>query len=111
MQDQVLRRIFILAGLALLLWVLYLLKPVVLPFVGAFFIAYLFSPLVDVLVKIKLPRWLAISLVFVGIGVTLTVVLWFLVPLVWKQLIYARDSIPAGIHWVNATFLPWVSHT
>ena len=29
MQDQVLRRIFILAGLALLLWVLSLLKPVV----------------------------------------------------------------------------------
>ncbi|ENU92139.1 MULTISPECIES: chloramphenicol efflux transporter CxpE [Acinetobacter] len=111
MQDQVLRRIFILAGLALLLWVLYLLKPIVIPFVGAFFIAYLFSPLVDVLVKIKLPRWLAISIVFIGIGVTLTIVLWFLVPLIWKQLMYARDSIPAGIHWVNATFLPWVSHT
>ena len=47
MQDQVLRRIFILAGLILLLWVLYLLKPVVLPFIGAFFVAYLFSPLVD----------------------------------------------------------------
>ncbi|WP_445404676.1 chloramphenicol efflux transporter CxpE [Acinetobacter vivianii] len=111
MQDQVLRRIFILAGLALLLWVLYLLKPIVIPFVGAFFIAYLFSPLVDVLVKVKLPRWLAISIVFIGIGVTLTMVLWFLVPLIWKQLMYARDSIPAGIHWVNATFLPWVSHT
>lgn len=111
MQDQVLRRIFILAGLALLLWVLYLLKPVVLPFVGAFFIAYLFSPLVDLLLKFKLPRWLAISVVFVGIGVTVTIVLWFLVPLVWKQLIYARDSLPAGIHWVNGTLLPWVSKT
>ncbi|MEB6676590.1 chloramphenicol efflux transporter CxpE [Acinetobacter haemolyticus] len=111
MQDLVLRRIFILAGIALLLWVLYLLKPIVIPFVGAFLIAYFFSPLVDVLVKIKLPRWLAISVVFIGIGVTLTVVLWFLAPLVWKQLIYARDSIPAGIHWVNATFLPWMSET
>ncbi|MDR7016505.1 chloramphenicol efflux transporter CxpE [Acinetobacter sp. 3657] len=111
MQDLVLRRIFILAGLALLIWVIYLLKPIVIPFVAAFFIAYLFSPLVDVLVKIKLPRWLAISVVFIGIGVTLTVVLWFLVPLVWKQLMYARDSIPAGIHWINAIFLPWLSET
>ncbi|ENU31523.1 hypothetical protein F991_00668 [Acinetobacter sp. CIP-A165] len=111
MQDLVLRRIFILAGLALLIWVIYLLKPIVIPFVAAFFIAYLFSPLVDVLVKIKLPRWLAISIVFIGIGVTLTVVLWFLVPLVWKQLMYARDSIPAGIHWINAIFLPWLSET
>lgn len=52
----------------------------------------------------KLPRWLAISVVFVGIGVTLTIALWYLVPLIWKQLVYARDSIPAGIHWINATF-------
>lgn len=111
MQDQVLRRIFILAGLILLLWVLYLLKPVVLPFIGAFFVAYLFSPLVDRLLKLKFPRWLAISVVFIGIGVTVTLALWFLLPLVWKQLIYARDSIPAGIHWVNGTFLPWVSST
>jgi predicted PurR-regulated permease PerM len=26
-------------------------------------------------------------------------------------LVYARDSIPAGIHWINATILPWVSST
>lgn len=111
MQDQVLRRIFILAGLALLLWLLYLLKPVVIPFIGAFFIAYLFSPLVDKLVKLKMPRWFAISLVFVGIGITLTMILWFVVPIVWKQLIYARDSIPAGIQWINHTLLPWVAKT
>ena len=111
MQDRMLRRILIVAGVALLVWVLYMLKPVVIPFIGAFFIAYLFSPLVETLVKIKLPRWLAISVVFIGIGVTVTVALWYLVPLVWKQLIYARDSIPAGIHWINATFLPWVSST
>lgn len=111
MHDQVLRRIFILAGIAMLVWVIYLLKPVVIPFVGAFFIAYLFSPLVDGLSKFGLPRWLSISLVFVGIGITLSMVLWYLVPLVWEQLIYARDSIPAGIHWVNSTFLPWVSST
>ena len=36
MQDRMLRRVFILAGIALLLWILYLLKPVVLPFIGAF---------------------------------------------------------------------------
>lgn len=111
MQDRTLRRIFILAGIALLLWVLYLLKPVVIPFIGAFLIAYLFSPLVEKLSRIGLPRWLSISIVFIGIGVLLTWAIWFVVPLVWQQLIYARDSIPSGIHWINATFLPWVSHT
>ena len=53
MQDRTLKRIFILAGIALILWVLYLLKPVVLPFIGAFLVAYLFSPLVDKLLNKK----------------------------------------------------------
>ncbi|OAL81449.1 permease [Acinetobacter sp. SFB] len=111
MVDRTLRRIFIFSGIAFILWVLYLLKPVVLPFVAAFLVAYLFSPLVDKLHKIGLPRWVAISLVFIGIGVVLTLAMWYLVPLVWQQLMYARDSIPAGIHWLNYTFLPWVSQT
>jgi predicted PurR-regulated permease PerM len=77
MQDRTLKRIFILAGIALILWVLYLLKPVVLPFIGAFLVAYLFSPLVDKLHKIGLPRWLSISAVFIGIGVVITLAFWF----------------------------------
>ena len=110
MHDRTLKRIFILGGIALVLWVLYLLKPVVIPFIAAFLVAYLFSPIVEKLSKF-LPRWLSIALVFIGIGVVLTWAIWFVVPLVWKQLIYARDSIPAGIHWINSTFLPWVSNT
>ncbi|ANF82179.1 AI-2E family transporter [Acinetobacter sp. NCu2D-2] len=111
MVDRTLRRIFILASIALILWVLYLLKPVLVPFVGAFLIAYLFSPLVDRLAKIGMPRWLSISVVFVGIGVVLTFALWYLLPLVWKQLMYAKSHIPEGIHWINYNFLPWASST
>jgi len=111
MVDRTLRRIFILAAIALLLWVLYLLKPVVIPFLMAFLIAYLFSPLVAWLHKYHLPRWLSISIVFIGIGILMVLAIWYVVPLVWQQLVYARDSIPAGIHWLNATFLPWVSNT
>lgn len=110
MHDRTLKRIFLLAGIALCLWVLYLLKPVVIPFIAAFLVAYLFSPIVEKLDRF-LPRWLSISIVFIGIGVLVTWAMWFLVPLIWKQLIYARDSIPAGIHWVNSTLLPWASHT
>ena len=109
MQDRTLKRIFILAGIALILWVLYLLKPVVLPFIGAFLVAYLFSPLVDKLHKIGLPRWLSISAVFIGIGVVITLAFWYLVPLIWEQLMYAKNSIPSGIHWANYKFLPWLS--
>lgn len=111
MMDRTLRRIFIIAGIALILWVLYLLKPVLIPFIGAFLLAYLFSPLVDCLYRIGLPRWLSISFVFIGIGVALTFALWYLVPLVWQQLMYAKSHIPEGIHWINYNFLPWLSQT
>ena len=111
MVDRTLRRIFILVGIALLLWTLYLLKPVLIPFASAFIIAYLFNPLVDKIHRIGLPRWVAISIVFIGIGVVITWAIWYLVPLVWQQLMYAKSSIPASIHWINSTFLPWSSKT
>ena len=111
MQDRTLKRILIIGGLALFLWILYLLKPVVIPFIIAFFIAYLFSPLVDRLQKIGLPRWFSIGTVFIGIGVAVTMAFGYIVPLIWKQLVIARDSIPVGINWINSTFLPWVSNT
>ncbi|HJE53880.1 MULTISPECIES: chloramphenicol efflux transporter CxpE [Acinetobacter] len=111
MVDRTLRRVFILAGIALLLWTLYLLKPVVIPFVAALLVAYLFSPLVDKLHDVGLPRWLSISIVFIGIGIVLTLAIWYLVPLIWQQLMYARDNIPAIIGWINSTFLPWLSNT
>ncbi|MHA3891418.1 chloramphenicol efflux transporter CxpE [Acinetobacter sp. GXMZU3951] len=111
MVDRTLRRIFILTGIVIILWVLYLLKPVVLPFIVAFLIAYLFNPLVEKFHKIGFPRWLSISVVFIGIGVILTLAVSYLAPLVWQQLMYAKSSIPAGIHWLNYTFLPWTSKT
>lgn len=112
MQDNMLRRIFILAVFACLIWVLYLLKPVVIPFLIAFLIAYLFSPLVQWMHKhFHIPRWLSITAVFIGIGTAVTMATWFLIPMIWKQLIYARDSIPGAVNWINTTFLPWLSQT
>lgn len=111
MHDLMLKRIFILAGIVFFVWLLYLLLPVVIPFLIAFLVAYLFSPLVEKMMKYGLPRWLAITLVFVFIIVGLVLVGWYLVPMIWAQLMYARDHIPEMIHWINATFLPWVSDT
>lgn len=111
MHDQMLRRIFILAGIAFFLWITYLLLPVVVPFIMAFLLAYLFSPLVAKLQKMGLPRWLSISLVFILIFVGLGVVSWYVMPVIWAQLIYARDHIPEMIQWVNGKFLPWAAHT
>lgn len=111
MVDHTLRRIFILAAIVGLIWILYLLKPVLLPFLGAFMIAYLFSPLVNKMSHLGIPRWLAITFVFLGIAMVVIWAVSYLVPLIWQQLMYAKSNIPDAIRWVNYQFLPWLSHT
>lgn len=111
MADRSLRRIFILAAVAALLWIMYLLKPVVIPFLAAFLIAYLLSPLVHYLHRVGLARWLAISIVYLGLGVLMTIAVWYVIPLLWKQLMIGRETLPVAVEWVNQTLLPWVAKT
>ena len=111
MHDLVLKRVFILAAVVFFVWLLYLLMPVVIPFLIAFLVAYLFSPLVDRILGFGFPRWIAITSVFLIIIVGLVLVGWFIMPMIWAQLIYARDHIPEMIAWINGTFLPWLSDT
>ena len=97
--------------LYVLIWVLGQLLPILMPFFAAIILAYLFNPLVEYLARRgHIPRWMAITLVFLTIGVTLVIVLWFLVPLVWDQFLYARANIPNAIQWINLTLRPWLQH-
>lgn len=108
MQDPILRRVFILAVIASIGWVIYLLMPVISPFIAAFFLAYLMNPLVTRMAKYNMPRWLTISIVFLGIMVGLAIGAWYLIPMIWDQIRYALDSIPNAISWVNQHALPWL---
>ena len=109
-QDPVFKRIFILAMLGIVLWILYLLLPVIIPFVSAFLLAYLFSGPVHKLQAMGLPRWVAISLVYLLIGLAVAWAGWFLVPMLWEQLIYARDHIPEFLRYLNKSVFPWLTH-
>lgn len=109
MYDQTLKRIFILLVLATLGWLLYLLLPVLIPFLSAFLLAYLFSAPVQRMQNAGMPRWVAISSVFLLIGIGLALAGWFLLPMIWKQLVYARDHIPEALRFINKSILPWLS--
>jgi predicted PurR-regulated permease PerM len=104
--------LFSIAGaLYILLWILGHLLPILMPFFAAIILAYLFNPLVESLtLRWHIPRWLAITLVFMTIASTMVVVLWFLVPLIWEQIVYARTNIPNAIQWINLTLRPWLQH-
>ena len=58
------RRTNWLIAVALAGWLLYLLAPVLTPFVAAALLAYIGDPLADRLQKLKLPRTLAVVAVF-----------------------------------------------
>lgn len=108
MQDPVLKRIFVLGIIALIGYVLYLLMPVISPFIAAFLLAYLINPLVNLMSKYDMPRWLTISLVFIGLMLAVGFGTWYLAPLLWEQVSYATDNIPATIRWVNQIGIPWI---
>ena len=76
----------ILTGLFLSGWVLYLLAPIISPFLTAALLAYLCDPIVDRLSG-KLPRTAAVILVFTLMMVVLLLMLLILVPLLQEQII------------------------
>jgi predicted PurR-regulated permease PerM len=47
----------------------------------------------------------------VGISVGLMLATWYLLPMLWDQLVYAKNSLPAAVNWINHTVQPWVART
>lgn len=106
--QQSLLFVVILFGLALIGAFIYHLTPVLTPFVIAAVIAYLADPLVEYLSqgKWKMPRTLAVILVFSVMIILLFIVLFWLVPALQRQLIVLVAKIPMMIDWSQQVLLP-----
>jgi len=86
---------FWLAGFLLALIALYLLRAVLLPFVAGLALAYFLDPLCDRLEKWGCGRALATTVVLLGFGVFVIVVLLLLIPLIQAQVGGLIASLPA----------------
>ena len=106
--DPFFRRLFIVVALVLFLWVIYELTPVIIPFVCAFILAYLFNPLVIRLSR-YMRRWIAILLVYLVITLGISILLWWLIPSVWLQLQEAWDYVPRLVQWYNEDVRDWIA--
>ena len=95
----------ILIGIAGL--VLYLLGPVLMPFVAAALFAYLGDPLVD-----RLERWMsrpfAVTLVFVVMIIVVVIILLVLVPFIERQIGNFLAQLPTWIEWFQTRATPWL---
>jgi len=91
---------------ATLVWML---GPVLTPFLVAAVLAYVLQPLVERLVARRVPRMLAVTLVEVGAVVIALAVLLLIVPILSKQLPLLREQIPLLADRLNTGLSPWLA--
>jgi len=105
-QRQTLAWFAIAAGGLLLLW---LLAPVLTPFIVGAVLAYALHPAVERLAARRVPRLLAVLGVEVLFIVVLFAVLLLIVPILSKELPLLREQIPAFADRLNRSLSPWLA--
>ena len=104
-------RINWLIAIALAGWLVYLLTPILTPFVAAALLAYVGDPLADRLQKLKLPRALAVVAVFLLTFLSLGLLILLIVPLIRNQVGALLSALQAIGAQVEQVWLPWVVET
>ena len=96
----------VLISVSISLLLLYFLRPVLLPFLVSFVLAYLSDPIVDKLDRIIRRRTLSVLVVFVSLFSFLVVTLLLLLPVLGKQSESFMLNVPRVVDWVQARVGP-----
>ncbi|MEN9728307.1 MAG: hypothetical protein RL434_2673 [Pseudomonadota bacterium] len=88
---------------------LYLLAPVLTPFLFSALLAYLGDPLVDRLQRHGCSRTVGVVLVFVVMVLVGLAALLVLLPALERQVHVLIESTPRALDWLQNSFLPWFS--
>ena len=103
-----LRRLQLTAVVLFVLWVVWLLSPILSPFVLGALLGWLGDPLVDRLERSGRSRNAAVILVFTAMTLVLVLFLLLLVPMIRDQIQTLITAIPSYRGWVLSTALPWL---
>jgi predicted PurR-regulated permease PerM len=93
------------------LYLLWLLSPILTPFLLAAAIAYVCDPLVDRLEAKKLPRGLGTALVMLGLVLLFAILVLILTPLVQAQARLLVAQVPVLLEWAQQSLVPWIRDT
>ena len=91
------RRWLWLAGLFLCGWLIYLLTPILSPFLVAMLLAYMGDPMVDRLERRGLSRTWGVVIVFSLFSLLLLVMLLVLIPMLGRQLVRLYELAPQAL--------------
>lgn len=89
-------------------WLIWLLAPVLTPFVLAALLGWLGDPWVDRLERVGRSRTTAVVLVFTLMILLLVLAMVILVPMIERQIVTLIDSLPTYRDWLVQRALPWV---
>lgn len=87
-------------------WLLYLLAPILMPFIVGALFAYLGDPLVDRLEKTRLSRTLSVVIVFGTMIMSGLILLLFILPQLERQITGLVVRLPQFISWIQENMLP-----
>ncbi len=87
---------------------LYLLAPILTPFLLGALFAYLGDPAADGLEVRGLSRTLAVVVVFLGMTLAVGLLLLLLVPLIERQVALLIQTVPTYAGYLNDKFVPWL---
>lgn len=92
-------------------FLLYLLAPVLTPFLAAALLAYLGDPLVDRMEAKGMPRTAGVVVMFVLLLSMMVGLVLLLVPAMQQQLVALAKAFPVYIDWAQENLAPWLSKT
>ncbi|MBL4607386.1 MAG: AI-2E family transporter [Pseudomonadales bacterium] len=101
------QRFWLIAGVLLTTGLVYLLAPILSPFIAGAALAYLFDPLADKLEDKGMSRTLSVVAIFFVFVLLLATSILTLIPLLGDQVQLLHEKLPAIIEWFNNTVLPW----
>ncbi len=90
---------------------IYLLGPILTPFLAGALLAYIFDPLVDRLETRGLSRTVGTVIVIILAGLALLGLLLVALPLFQGQFAELAQRVPAGFDLLQTRFLPWLAQT
>lgn len=99
-----------LIAIALTGWLLYLLAPVLTPFVAAALLAYIGDPLADRLQRLKMPRTIAVICVFLLTFMFIGLLVMLVLPLVRTQIASLLDALPSIVAQIEQVWLPRIEN-
>jgi len=93
-------------GFGLVLW---LLSPILAPFLAAMILAYIFNPFVDKLGAKGVPRVLGTALAVLALILSIAMLLIIILPLFYKEIAQLIQQLPAFAEQIKTTFIPWIN--